>query len=262
MTPINLPHSLERAVVIQAKRETVFQFFTDNARWSSWWGTGSTIDPRPGGRVYIRHPDGTEAAGEVVDVAAPERLVFTYGFVNGRPIPVGASLVEIELKQRDSETTLHLTHHFAETAARDEHVQGWRYQLSLFANVVADAVHAGVAETVDAWFVAWSEPVTGIREPALSRIAAACVRFRDRFSAIEGLADLLPHVAAIHRFLPGMAIAREGDIRHCQGTVLADWVARSANGRESGRGTNVFVFDPEGRIESVTGFWARANTRA
>jgi hypothetical protein len=44
-------------------------------------------------------------------------------------------------------------------------------------------------------------------------------------------------------------------VRHCQGVVLADWVARAANGEERTRGTNVFVLNPNGHIESVTGFW-------
>ena len=42
----NLLHSLERTVVIQADQQTVFSFFTDNDRWASWWGAGSTIDPK------------------------------------------------------------------------------------------------------------------------------------------------------------------------------------------------------------------------
>jgi uncharacterized protein YndB with AHSA1/START domain len=43
-----LPYELKRVLVIQASRETVFRFFTDEARWAAWWGAGSTIDPRPG----------------------------------------------------------------------------------------------------------------------------------------------------------------------------------------------------------------------
>ena len=71
---------------------------------------------------------------------------------------------------------------------------------------------------------------------------------------IDGMSDLRPHLAAVHRFMPGMRITRDGDIRHCQAMVLADWVARSSDGQERGRGTNVFVLAP-GRIDSVTGFW-------
>ena len=94
----DLPHQLDRTVVIGAPRETVFRFFTDEARWASWWGKGSTIDPRPGGNVLLVYPGGVQAAGEVVDIAPPERLVFTYGFVSGNPIPVGSSRVSIALE--------------------------------------------------------------------------------------------------------------------------------------------------------------------
>jgi len=46
-----LPHSLNRAVVIRARRETVFRFFPDSTRFAAWWGSGSAIEPRPGGAV-------------------------------------------------------------------------------------------------------------------------------------------------------------------------------------------------------------------
>ena len=250
-----LSHKLTRTVVIQAEREAVFRFFTDSERWASWWGTGSTIDARPGGKVFVRHPGGTEASGEVVEVAAPERIAFTYGFASGKPIPPGSSLVTIRLEASGAATRLHLVHEFPDAPARDEHVQGWRYQLALFGNVVANEVHARAGEAVDGWFAAWSEPDAGARKASLARIAAPEIGFRDRFSLTSGLDDLLPHLDAVHRFMPGMRIRREGGIRHCQGTVLADWVARGADGQERGRGTNVFVFGPSGRIESVTGFW-------
>ena len=83
---------------------------------------------------------------------------------------------------------------------------------------------------MDGWFAAWSEPDTARREALLDRLATEEMRFRDRFSLIDGLSDLRPHLAAVHRFMPGMRLEREGDVRHCQGTVLADWVARAADG--------------------------------
>ena len=66
----DLPFRLERTVTIRAKRETVFRYFTDSARWAAWWGEGSTIDARPGGALYIRHPGGTESRGEIVELDA------------------------------------------------------------------------------------------------------------------------------------------------------------------------------------------------
>jgi len=38
--------------------------------------------------------------------------------------------------------------------------------------------------------------------------------------------------------------------------LLVDWVALASDGRERATGTNVFVLGGDGRIESVTGFWA------
>ena len=256
MTYAALSHTLDRSILIRAERDVVFRFFTDTARWASWWGAGSSIEPRTGGRILIRYPDGTEVSGEVVEIAAPDRLVFSYGYVSGTPFPPGSSLVTIALEPDASGTRVQLSHAFAEASSRDEHVQGWRYQLSLFANAVANDVFAAAGTIVDAWFATWSNPDAASRRAALEHTATPGIAMRDRFSAIEGLPDVLEHLAAVHKFMPGMTMVRNGDVRQCQGIVLADWIARSANGQERGRGTNLFVFDPNGKIESVTGFWA------
>jgi uncharacterized protein YndB with AHSA1/START domain len=250
-----LSHRLNRTVVIEASPELVFSFFTDSTRWASWWGTGSTIEPTPGGRMFIRYPDGTEVSGQVVEVVPPERMVFTYGFASGQPIPPGSSRVTIRLEPVALGTRLHLSHEFAEPTVRDDHEQGWRYQLSVFANVVADALHGRASEVVDAWFAAWAEPDAGARERQLASIASPAVRFRDRFSTIEGAADLIPHIGAAQRFMPGIRLERRGEVRHCQGTLLVDWVARTGDGQERASGTNVFVLQADGRVASATGFW-------
>src|SRR5579864_8012635 len=136
-----LTHSLERTIVIDASPEIVFAYFTDSRRWAAWRGNGSSIDARAGGRVLIRYPDGTEASGDVLEIRPPEHFAFTYGFVSGTPIPPGSTQVTIDLEPRDRGTRLHLIHRFADAAVRDQHLQGWRYQLSLFANLVANDRH-------------------------------------------------------------------------------------------------------------------------
>jgi uncharacterized protein YndB with AHSA1/START domain len=252
---IALAHQLDRTIVIEAPPPAVFKYFTDPARWAAWWGAGSTIDARPGGRVYVRHPDGTEASGDVVDLTPPSEIVFTYGFVKGTPFPPGGSRVTIRLEPAARGTRVHLVHAFGDVAARDEHVQGWRYQLSLFANVVADEIHRDAGALVDAWFAAWAEPDEAARTASLAVIASPDVRMRDRFSCIEGTAELMPHITAAQHFMPGLRLQRNGDARHCQGTVLADWMATGPDGAPRGQGTNVFTLGPDGRIEAVTGFW-------
>jgi hypothetical protein len=158
---------------------------------------------------------------------------------------------------------LKLTHEFADAAARDHHIQGWRFQLSLFVNAVADQVTAGAPSLVDGWLAAWSIPDDGARRDAFAAVASAGVRFGDRYSAIEGLDELVAHTGAAQRFMPQMRLERRGEIRQCQGMVLAEWAAVGGDGRERGSGTNVFAVGPDGRIQSATGFWnAAAKTTA
>jgi uncharacterized protein YndB with AHSA1/START domain len=255
MTTSTLPHRLDRTVTIQAPPETVFRFFQDSARWAKWWGAGSTIESKPGGAIYIRHPDGTESAGKVLEVDPPNRLLFTYGFVSGKPFAPGGSRVTIQLEPQRAGTRLTLTHELPDGDARDEHVQGWRFQLSLFANVVADEVNANATRYVDLWFRAWGDPDEVARKRTLTEIATPELRMQDRFSNLDGMDDVLPHIAAAQRFMPGMALQRSGEVRHCQGMVLVDWTMSGPDGKQRGTGTNVFVFSPTGRIEWVTGFW-------
>lgn len=250
-----LPHRLDRTVVIHAEPQVVFRFFTDPERWAKWWGKGSTIDAKPGGKFLIQYPEGTQAAGEVLEVQPPRRIVLTYGYVSGKLIPVGGSRLTIDVAPHARGSRVSLRHEIAEASVRDEHVQGWRYQLSLFANVVSDEVAANAASAVDAWFEAWSEPDAAKRQQLLSSVVSPEVRFQDRYSNLDGLPDILPHIAASQHFMPGMRLRRSGQVRHCQGTVLCNWVASGSDGQTRGDGTNVFVLGPTGRIEWVTGFW-------
>ncbi len=104
-----LPHELERTIVINAPRETVFGFFTDSAQWATWWGAGSTIDPHVGGRVYIRYPGNVEVSGAVVALTAPSHFTFTYGFESGTPFGPGESQVHIHLEPEGKGTRLTLS---------------------------------------------------------------------------------------------------------------------------------------------------------
>jgi uncharacterized protein YndB with AHSA1/START domain len=252
---IPLSHRLDRTVVIRASRDTVFGFLTNTAEWAEWWGAGSTIDARPGGAMLIRHSNGVEASGEVLDIRAPERIVFTYGYVSRKPSPPGSSRVTIRLDSHPHGTLLQLTHEFADAESRDEHVQGWRFQFSLFANLVANTVNAAATRQVDRWFATWSEPVAATRDASLAAIGSADMRFLDKFSTIEGRDEVKAHLAAVHRFMPGMRLERRGEIRHCQWHVLADWVVIGSSGQEQSGGTSLFELDADGRIAKVTGFW-------
>ena len=252
---MTLPYQLDRIITIEAPRETVFSFFTDTARWAAWWGQGSTIDAKPGGRVHIVHPNQVEVGGEVVAIEPPALITFTYGYEGAGPIPPGGSIVTIRLDVAGAGTRLHLTHAFSDLAQRDQHVQGWRFQLSLFSNAVLNLLHSGASQTVDAWFALWADPDADSRAGILERIASPSLRFHDRFSALEGADEVAAHITAAQRFMPGLSMRRRGDVRHCHGVVLADWAAVAPDGASRGSGTNVFQLGADGRIVAATGFW-------
>lgn len=251
-----LGFSLERTVLIRAPREAVFRYFTDSERFASWWGPGSAIDCRPDGRVHIRYPGGVIASGKVVEVDPPRRLVFTYGYEGkDKPIAPGGSLLTIELSELPDGTKVHLRHDVPTAAVRDEHTQGWRYQLSLFANVVAREINARAQDRVDSFFEAWGDPEESSRRWRVEASTTADVSFRDSYSCVTGQDELLAHLAATRIHMPGMTIARDGDVRECQGTAIVHWIAKGPDGAVAGKGMNVFEFSPVGTIRGVTGFW-------
>ena len=253
---MNLPHQLSRSVEICATPSTVFDFLSKTEHWATWWGAGSTIDARPGGRAYIRYPNGVEVLGEVQEVNAPHKIVFTYGYGSGNPIPPGASRVTITLAASENGTRLELCHEFADATVRDQHIQGWRFQLSVFANVVANVVHSDPSSLADRWFDVWADPDAQSRSRKLIELAAPGITFRDRYSLLHGHADLESHIAASQRFMPGISMRRLSPARHCQGVVLVDWIASNAEGKEVMRGSNVMELSSDGRIKAVVGISA------
>ena len=104
---------------IQARPETVFAYFTDPERFLRWHGGDASIEPRPGGsfRVNVGGPSDGVVHGEFLEVVAPRKLVFTWGW-EGMPsdsqglarLLAGPSVVEISLESQRGGTLLRLRH--------------------------------------------------------------------------------------------------------------------------------------------------------
>jgi uncharacterized protein YndB with AHSA1/START domain len=250
-----LIHSLQRTIVIAAERATVFRYFTDSKRFADWWGEGSTIEGRKGGSMQIIYPNGVRASGEILEIQPIDRIVFTYGFDSGNPIPAGSSLVTISLKDHPEGTELTLKHDFSDAAVRDHHIQGWRYQLAVFANVVSREQYSNAQTIIDQYFELWNTKETDIRKQRMQKVLDPQIEFKDRYSCNKGLDDLEPHLAAIHQFMPGLTIKRNGDVQQCQGTAIARWITTNTEGKETAKGLNVFTLTPAGKIAKVVGFW-------
>jgi len=252
----SLPFSLERTVDIRARRATVFRFLTDRERFARWWGAGSTIDAVVGGAVKIVYPGGSTASGTVRELVPEQRIAFTYGYDDpAKPFPPGGSLVTITLHELADGTRVELRHDVHDAAVRDEHVQGWRYQLAVFAKVASEDALSGAGDAIAAWFVAWNAEPARARE-LLTSIAAPAVTFRDGFGYAAGLDELVVHVAACQRFMPGIRLEARGKLRLAHDTALIDWAAVKADGTQAMTGTNVVRFTCDGKIADVVGIAA------
>lgn len=250
---MNLQYFVNRSILIDAAQETVFSFFTNPERWAAWWGAGSTVDPRVGGAIKIRHSNGFESFGEVLEIDAPNRFVFTYSLQTARIIPPEESRVTLTLEPRGSSTLVSVLHEVADKSVSELLPQGWIFHFSLFANAVADLVNANAPAMAATWFSLWNETDASRRTTILRGIADENVRFRDRYSCLDGIDEVVVHIGASQKFMPGIRLEQRGPLRHCLGTALADWVIRNKDGNEMMSGTNVFVFGPQGKFASVTG---------
>jgi uncharacterized protein YndB with AHSA1/START domain len=112
---------------IAAAPATVFSFFTDVERWTSWQGVDGEIDASPGGVFRIRMPGAQVASGEFVELVPDRRIVFTWGWEgDGSPVAPGSTTVVIELEPDEDGTLVRLTHTgLAPPPVAEHHREGW-----------------------------------------------------------------------------------------------------------------------------------------
>jgi uncharacterized protein YndB with AHSA1/START domain len=131
--------SVEREIAIAASLETVWELLTNEEEAVRWMGQSAEFDLRPGGVYRVDVIPGNVARGEFIEIDAPHRLVFTWGWEDGAsPVAPGSSTVEFELTP-DGEGTLLRFRHFdlpsGEAAA--SHGRGWDHYLDRLATVAA-----------------------------------------------------------------------------------------------------------------------------
>jgi len=120
---------VEREIRIAARPETVFDFFVDPEKMVRWKGRRAKLDPRPGGVYRVEISDQAIARGEYVEIDAPNRVIFTWGWegqeTGEHAVPPGSSRVEVELTPEGEGTLVRLRHLDLPEQSREIHGQGW-----------------------------------------------------------------------------------------------------------------------------------------
>jgi uncharacterized protein YndB with AHSA1/START domain len=128
---------VEREIRIAARPETVFDFFVDPEKMVRWKGRRAELDPRPGGIYRVEINDQAIARGEYVEIEAPNRVVFTWGWEGQESgvhaVPPGSSRVEVELMPDGDGTIVRLRHLDLPEQSREIHGQGWDMYLGRLA---------------------------------------------------------------------------------------------------------------------------------
>lgn len=141
ITPIS-DLAVEMTRVFNAPRHLVFEAHSKPEHVCRWWGPRDTtmssceMDFRPGGkwRFVLSKEGGQEYAfrGEYREIAAPERLVYTFEFEG---MPGSITVDDITFTEHDGKTTLRCISRMDSIEARDA--------------MLASGMEKGAAETYD-----------------------------------------------------------------------------------------------------------------
>jgi uncharacterized protein YndB with AHSA1/START domain len=125
-------------VPIAAPVEVVWAHLTTAAGLVRWVGPDATADPVPGGALPWTHQNGASVVGRFVELVPHRRVVFAYGWEDGRMgVPPESTIVEIDLVEHDSATTLRLVHHGLPPETVEDHERGWAYFLGALRDTLA-----------------------------------------------------------------------------------------------------------------------------
>jgi uncharacterized protein YndB with AHSA1/START domain len=124
---------IERRVRVPPER--VFAYFADARKWMAWQGTDAQIELWPGGTWRVNVTGDGFASGHVVEVVENQRVVFTWGWEQGPPVPPGSTTVAIELIPDGDGTLIRLVHSGLPQEQLDIHREGWEHYIPRLAAV-------------------------------------------------------------------------------------------------------------------------------
>ena len=133
--------AVEVSVVVKAKPETIFRYFTDPERFSAWLDSPVEMSPELNTTLRIHFDDcNSVVAGKIVEIEQDQKIVFTWGVESGPQhdtMPPGSSTVSITLEASKDGTLVTLRHEgLPDEKERRDHEEGWKGYLEKLNRIV------------------------------------------------------------------------------------------------------------------------------
>lgn len=131
--------SIVREIHIAASPEVVFPYFVEAPKMIVWKAVQAELDAREGGEFQVDVTGrGDVARGTFLEIEAPRRVTFTWGWVKGDPaFAPGSTVVEVTLRAVAGGTLLRLEHRNVPEEAQDRSGAGWDHYLARLALAAA-----------------------------------------------------------------------------------------------------------------------------
>jgi uncharacterized protein YndB with AHSA1/START domain len=234
MTDLQADHRLRLDVRIRAAPAVIFPLLSTPEGFASWMGEGSEIGAEAGAPMRVVYPNGVEAHGEVVESDPPHRVVFTWGYKDG------ANGIEHEGFDTEDQAGAHRG--------------GWRYYTALLTEAASAAAFDGfLTQRVAAFIDAWGETDLDLRRQKLDECVRDDVVFRDAMGYTTGIDDLVGHISAALRFMPGVRLEARGEPARTHEVAVFGWRMVGPEGAELAVGDNIARLAGDGRFREVVG---------
>lgn len=245
--------ALELTIDIAARPETVFGFLTEPALFREWMGAASTMSTDGSRSFSIPYPSGDEAVGDVLEIDRPRRVVYSWGYREGRHgLAPGASRVEIVLEPTPLGTRVRLRHLGLPSAGiSDAHRLGWLFYLgTLGARAGTRQADALLPRLLERWTEAWNTADPS----ALTDCCSDAVVYLDRMACVRGRDALAGYIRNARAFAPGAVLTVSGEPSITQQYVRFTWQMRDGD-RPIGAGMAFAEVHPDDGFSRVVSFW-------
>jgi hypothetical protein len=110
-------------------------------------------------------------------------------------------------------------------------------------------------EIVAAYGASWNEPDEDKRRALLEKSWADDAVYQDPTGRAEGRDALVAHISGFHQMFPGSSIVNTSGVDTYGNVIRFAWAMRDDEGAVAIEGMDFGELAPDGRLQSITGFF-------